>query len=206
MRSIILAFLILIYSSGSAQATTVLVLGDSISAAFGLLEEEGWVHLAEKQLRETNTEIQFVNASISGDTTAGGLRRLPAALSRFEPDIVLIELGGNDGLRGYPIHAMQDNLESMVELIEAADAKALIAGMRIPSNYGAAYTEKFFDAFQLAAQNTGADLLPFILEPIATERSYFQRDGVHPTAEAQPLLAAHVIETLQNLLDTEPGK
>jgi len=200
MRPLLYLCLIVLLHPSSAAAFTVLVVGDSISAAYGLQEQEGWVHLAETELKATNEEIQFVNASISGDTTAGGMRRLPAALNRFQPDLVIIELGGNDGLRGYPIKTMQANLEAMVEAVSDAGAETLIAGMRIPSNYGAAYTEQFFSAFEAAAVNSGAHLLPFILEPIATNRNFFQRDGVHPTAAAQPLMAEHVLNALKDLI------
>lgn len=201
MRLISTVFLILILQSGSAAAYTILVVGDSISAAYGIQEEEGWVHLAQQTMQHSDEEIQFINASISGDTTAGGVRRLPAALERFNPDLLVIELGGNDGLRGYSTKKLQENLETMVVLAKEADAMVLIAGMRIPSNYGAAYTEQFFNSFKLAAENTDAGYLPFILEPIAMERKYFQRDGVHPTADAQPLMAEHMVAAISQLMN-----
>lgn len=201
MRLISTVFLILILQSGSAAAYTILVVGDSISAAYGIQEEEGWVHLAQQTMQHSDEEIQFINASISGDTTAGGVRRLPAALERFNPDLLVIELGGNDGLRGYSTKKLQENLETMVVLAKEADAMVLIAGMRIPSNYGATYTEQFFNSFKLAAENTDAGYLPFILEPIAMERKYFQRDGVHPTADAQPLMAEHMVAAISQLMN-----
>ena len=183
----------------SASAWTALVLGDSISAAYQLDEEDGWVSLAETALRERHpdAEVEFVNASISGDTTDGGLRRLPDALERFEPDLVVIELGGNDGLRGYPPDTMRQNLEEMARLADEAGADVLILGMMIPSNYGSAFTEMFSKAFDDAAAASGAELLPFLLEPIADDRAYFQSDGIHPTAEAQPLLVEHVLPALE---------
>ena len=184
-----------------APAATVLVVGDSISAAYGIDQDDGWVALAEEALREDYPEIEFVNASISGDTTGGGLRRLPDALERFDPDVVVIELGGNDGLRAYPVERMRDNLEAMVEAAEASGAETLILGMMIPSNYGPAYTEAFGRAFAEAAEATGSDLVPFFLEPIAEDRSAFQRDGIHPTAEAQPLLMEHALPALRGVLE-----
>ena len=186
----------------SALAWTALVVGDSIGAAYGLSEEEGWVALAEEALveRHPDAEIRLVNASISGDTTGGGLGRLPDALARFEPDLLVIELGGNDGLRGYPPEAMRRNLEGMARLADEAGAEVLILGMMIPSNYGAAYTTRFGQAFVEAAEASGSALVPFLLEPIAEERAYFQRDGIHPTAEAQPLLVEHVLPALEEAL------
>lgn len=189
-----------------APAATVLVVGDSISAAYGIDMDAGWVALAEDELREDYPDIELVNASISGDTTGGGLRRLPDALERFDPDIVVIELGGNDGLRAYPVDRMRANLEAMAEAAEASGAETLILGMMIPSNYGPAYTRSFGEAFVQAAEATGSALVPFFLEPIATDRGAFQRDGIHPTAEVQPLLVDHAMPALRELLEAlEPG-
>ncbi len=191
------------WQSAQANSFTAMVIGDSISAAYGLREEEGWVALAEKQLRERGFEVDMVNASISGDTTVGGLRRLPDALERFDPDLLIIELGGNDGLRGYNPTAMQKNIEDMARLALERDARVLILGMLIPSNYGQAYLKRFSQAFVDAAANTESDFVPFLLEPIAQDRSYFQADGIHPTAEAQPLLVDHVMPALLEILETE---
>jgi acyl-CoA thioesterase-1 len=183
-----------------ADIYTVLVMGDSISAAYGLPEEDGWVHLAEAALQEEGLQVDFVNASITGDTTGGGLRRLPAALDRFEPDLLVIELGGNDGLRGYPPDAMRKNLEEMATLAQSRGADVLIMGMLIPSNYGQAYLDMFTRAFETAAEKTGSELLPFLLEPIARDRSLFQADGIHPTAEAQPLLMQHALPQIREFV------
>ena len=188
-------------SPALAPAATVLVVGDSISAAYGIDMAEGWVALAEAELREDFPDVELVNASISGDTTDGGLRRLPAALERFDPDVVVIELGGNDGLRAYPVERMRDNLEAMAEAARASGAETLILGMMIPSNYGPAYTASFGEAFAAAAEATDSALVPFFLEPIAADRGAFQRDGIHPTAEAQPLLADHALPALRELLE-----
>ena len=186
---------------GLAGASTVLVVGDSISAAYGIDQDAGWVALAEEELREDFPDVEFVNASISGDTTGGGLARLPAALERFDPDVVVIELGGNDGLRAYPTARMRDNLEAMAEAAQDSGAETLILGMMIPSNYGPAYTAQFGEAFVEAAEATDSALVPFFLEPIASDRGAFQRDGIHPTAEAQPLLVDHALPALRELLE-----
>lgn len=196
-------FLIIAVMSGSvahAESYKVLVIGDSISAAYGISERDGWVSLAEKQLRKEGFDVTFVNASISGDTTAGGLRRLPDALDRFDPDLVIIELGGNDGLRGYPTNAMQQNLESMAAIAKEHGARVLIQGMMIPSNYGAAYLRLFIKAFETAAANSNSLFLPFLLEPIAQDRQYFQSDGIHPSAEAQPLLMLHTLPLIKTAI------
>ena len=204
MKFIPFIYLITLLLVGVARAETVLVIGDSIGAGYGLEEHERWVQLLETKLRKDQPDLDIINASISGDTTSGGLARLPAALERFEPSLVIIELGGNDGLRGYPVKQMQKNLEAMSTLAQEAGAQVLIAGMLIPSNYGPAYLQRFADAFVNAAENTDASLLPFLLEPIATERDYFQKDGIHPNAEAQPLIAEHVLQGLQTLFNKVP--
>lgn len=190
-------------TSSMAQGYTALVIGDSISAAYGLKESDGWVYLAEQSLREQGHDVTIVNASISGDTTGGGLRRLPDALQRFSPDLLIIELGGNDGLRGYPPKSMQQNLEQMAQLAQNEGARVLILGMMIPSNYGAAYLKMFGKAFVDASNNTDSDFVPFLLEPIAQDRDYFQADGIHPTAQAQPLLVEHVMPALLTILEQE---
>ncbi len=201
MKFIPFVYLLVLFFAGAARADTVLLVGDSIGAGYGLEEHQRWAHLLESELRKVEPDLDVINASISGDTTSGGLQRLPAALKRFSPDIVIIELGGNDGLRGYPVKQMQGNLEAMSTMAQEAGAQVLIAGMLIPSNYGAAYLQRFANAFVSAAENTGAELLPFLLEPIATDRGYFQDDGIHPNAEAQPLIADHILQSLEPILE-----
>ncbi len=200
LRTTLLLGAFLAAFSVRADTYTVLVMGDSIGAAYGLPEEDGWVHLAEQTLVEEGLDVQIVNASISGDTTAGGLRRLPDAMERFEPDLLVIELGGNDGLRGYQPATMQANLEGMAKIAQDGGADVLIAGMMIPSNYGPAYRKMFSEAFGKAAENSDSTLLPFLLEPIATERDYFQADGIHPSADAQPLIMEHVLPLIRNFI------
>ncbi len=206
MKFLPFVYAITLLFAGVTRAETVLVIGDSIGAGYGLEEHQRWVTLLEEKLQQLDPEFSIINASISGDTTSGGLQRLPASLERFNPSIVIIELGGNDGLRGYSVKQMQSNLESMATLAQESGAEVLIAGMLIPSNYGPAYLERFADAFVKAAENTNATLLPFLLEPIATSRDYFQDDGIHPNAEAQPLIAEHVIKSLEPLLDAVPAE
>ncbi len=183
-----------------AENITVLVLGDSISAAYGLPQDKGWVKLLETRLQASHPDSKVVNASITGDTTTGGLKRLPQALQQHRPDIAIIELGGNDGLRGQSLKNMRNNLVQMIQLGQSAKAKVLLLGMRIPSNYGPAYTERFQRVFQKASEATGAALMPFFLEPIATDRRYFQSDGIHPSIEAQEKLLDGMWPFLQPLL------
>ena len=178
----------------------VLVFGDSLSAAYGLAESDGWVQLLQAKLDEQASNVTVFNASISGETTAGGLLRLPAAIERFQPDIVVLELGGNDGLRGQSLKTMRENLSAMTTIAQQASAEVLILGMRIPPNYGPVYTERFYNTFSDVAQEHSVDLVPFFLEPIASSRDFFQRDGIHPTAQAQPLLMQVVADALMTMV------
>tara|TARA_R110000868_G_scaffold168291_1_gene402961 strand:+ start:19447 stop:20064 length:618 start_codon:yes stop_codon:yes gene_type:complete len=184
----------------AAFAGTVLVVGDSISAAFGLDTREGWVALLEKRLAEEGFAHQVVNASISGDTSAGGAARLPALLTEHQPELVIIELGGNDGLRGQPPAQLQQNLAAMVQQSQKAGAEVLILGMQLPPNYGVRYTTAFADVFPKVANETGSALVPFVLEGIGGVPSMMQSDGIHPTAEAQPRLLDNVWPMLKPLL------
>ncbi|MFN3581145.1 MAG: arylesterase [Pseudomonas sp.] len=172
------------------HAQTLLIVGDSISAAFGLEIEQGWVSLLEERLKEQEAAVEVVNASVSGDTTAGGLARLPRLLEQHKPDLVVIELGGNDGLRGMPPANMQQNLSAMVRLALDSDARVLLAGIRIPPNYGVRYTEAFEQVFVAVSEEYEIPLVPFVLEGIAGEEdpSLMQSDGIHPTAVAQPMI------------------
>lgn len=193
------ALTLMLWAQG-AVAGTLLVVGDSISAAFGLDSRQGWVALLEKRLSEEGFEHSVVNASISGDTSAGGAARLSALLAEHKPELVIIELGGNDGLRGQPPAQLQQNLASMVEKSQQAGAKVLILGMRLPPNYGARYTTAFAEVFSKVAEESGSALVPFVLEGIGGVPSMMQPDGIHPTAEAQPVLLDNVWPTLKPLL------
>ena len=166
----------------------ILVLGDSISAGYGIRLENGWVNLLQRRLDELQINWRVTNASISGETTTGGLRRLPGLLKDIAPHIVIIELGGNDGLRGYPIPRIKENLTSMVDLSMDAGAIPVIVEMRIPPNYGPRYTGAFDRVFGEAAAETGIPLMPFLLEDVALEPGFMQADGIHPTTAAQPIM------------------
>lgn len=182
------------------QTQTILVLGDSISAAYGIQSEQGWVNLLQKWVDQEELAWQVVNASVSGETTGGGLARLPQLLSDHTPDIVLIELGGNDGLRGYPAKRVKGNLEQMVDLTAASGAQPVLLAMRIPPNYGPRYTRAFEEAFTVVAHSANVPLVPFFLESIALEAGMMQDDGIHPTAAAQPLMLDSVVDHLAPLL------
>jgi acyl-CoA thioesterase-1 len=175
----------------------IVVLGDSISAAYGMNIEQGWVHLWAQSLQD---RARVINASISGETTAGGLARLPALLNTHEPDLVIIELGGNDGLRGYPVSQLKRNLSEMITLSQNAGAQVGLIPMKIPPNYGAAYTEKFFQAFTQVANDHSVTLLPFFLENVAPAPALMQADGIHPKAGAQALLLQALEPVLSNMV------
>jgi acyl-CoA thioesterase-1 len=183
-----------------ASLQSIVVLGDSISAAYGISMEEGWVALLQHRLHAEGTSYTVVNASISGDTSAGGLRRLPDLLSTHAPRIVIIELGGNDGLRGYPISQLTQNLRQMIQLIESAGATAVILPMEIPPNLGKIYTDAFRDSFDKAAENSEARVGAFPLESVALNPTLMQADGIHPTADAQPLILESVWRVLESAL------
>lgn len=186
-------------------ADKLLVLGDSLSAGYGLAAHQSWVSLLQQKLKSQGSAVEVINASISGDTTAGGRARLPAALKAHQPKWVLIELGANDGLRGLSTSVMQANLVHMAQASRAAGATPLLFEMRIPSNYGPAYTQRFTQSFHLAAQEAKAKLVPFFLMPIATDASQFLDDGIHPNAAAQPKLLAAVWPSVQPLLGAAAG-
>jgi len=199
-RALLAALAFAPLASIAAEPPVILVLGDSISAGFGLPPGAGWTHLLQKRLAERRYPHRVVNASISGDTTAGGRSRLPALLARHKPAIVVIELGGNDGLRGAPVATTRANLRRMIELAKAAPARVLLLGMRMPPNFGPTYTAQFEAMYAELARAQGAALVPFFLERIATDLGKFQPDRIHPTAAAQPELVATVWPALMKLL------
>lgn len=189
-----------------AKAPVIMVLGDSISAGYGLDPGQGWVTLLARRLKTRDLPFEVINSSISGDTTAGGRARLPAALQRYQPVIVIVELGGNDGLRGLSLSAMRANLDAIIGQVRCSGAHVLLVGMRLPPNYGPGYTKAFHDVYlQLAAQRRVA-LVPFLLVGVATQRSLMQNDGIHPRANAQPQLLDNLWPQLKTLLKTaKPG-
>lgn len=180
---------------------TVLVLGDSLSAAYGLDASQGWVALTGERIARDMPGWRIVNASISGETTAGGAARVVREVVRHRPAVVVIELGANDGLRGLPLRQTRTNLARMIGAAQGVGAKVLLVGMRMPPNYGAAYTREFERGYHELAKRFDTALLPFLLEPIARDRKHFQDDYLHPDADAQPELRDHVWEVLQPLLD-----
>lgn len=192
---------VVILAPGLSLAGTILVLGDSISAGYGLENvERGWVGLLQQRLAQTHAEWNVVNASISGDTSAGGLARVDDLLQRHAPGIVILELGGNDGLRGLPPARLKDNLTGIIARCRAAGAKVLLVGMRIPPNYGRRYTELFEGVFPQVAAEQKADFVPFLLDGVGGNRSLMQGDGLHPNGEAQPLMLDLVWQKLAPLL------
>lgn len=185
-----------------AAALPVVVLGDSISAAFGIARDQGWVELLGQHLQAEHQSSNYnvINASISGETTGGALARLPDILKQHQPAIVIVELGGNDGLRGYPIKTFRHNLNQLVQLSQSADAKVLLTGMRIPPNYGKRYTDLFYDSYALTAQKYNVPLVPFLLKDIAVHPELMQKDGIHPKAQAQQQILQNVLSHLKTIL------
>lgn len=179
---------------------TILVMGDSLSAAYGLSAAQGWVALTADRIGKTKPGWRIVNASVSGETTAGGASRIAGELQRNRPAVVVIELGANDGLRGLQLQQTRANLEKMIQAAQKANAKVLLIGMRIPPNYGPEYTRGFENNFTALAKQYNVPLLPFLLEPIALDRNAFQADNLHPVATAQPKLRDHVWKALEPLL------
>lgn len=184
-----------------ASASTLLVMGDSLSAAYNLRQEAGWVSLLEKRFSQSNLDIKIVNASVSGETSQGGFSRFAPLLSEYKPCWVILELGANDALRGYPLERTAQNLEKMIEQAHQANAKVLLIGNRIPQNYGRRYTDMFFTLYEKIAEKYQLAYLPFMLEGVALNKSLMQDDGVHPNKDGQPLVLQNILPYLQPLLD-----
>ena len=181
---------------------TLLVFGDSLSAAYGIEEADGWVNLLAEKLTTENPDYTVANASVSGETSTGGLARLPAALAEFQPAIVILELGGNDGLRGLPLRMLKDNLTAMVEMCLEAEAEVLLAGIQIPPNYGPRYTEPFYALFGEIAEEKELAFVPFLIDGIPQQPDLMQEDGIHPKAEAQFMILDNVWPVLAPMLST----
>jgi acyl-CoA thioesterase-1 len=181
-------------ASGSAYSApkTVLVVGDSLSAEYGLARGSGWVALLEQRLKAQKIDARIVNASISGETTSGGRTRLPALLQQHKPNLVVLELGANDGLRGLPVNAAEDNLRTMIALAQKNRAKVLLVGMRMPPNYGRAYTERFAGMYKDLSGELKVPLVPFMLDGVAQEAANFQADRLHPLATAHPIILNNI--------------
>lgn len=190
LKSCVLTVIML---AGNAHAATILVFGDSISAAYGLETRQGWVNLLQQRLDSTAPgKHRVINGSLSGETTSGGVRRLPALVRLHRPDIIILELGGNDGLRGQSPALMERNLLQMVSVANDAGAKVILLGMKIPPNYGKTYTQSFEKVFTNVSRSTGSALLPFFLEGVGGNASLMQKDGIHPVAQAQKRLLDNV--------------
>ena len=194
------AALALMCMAQTATAGTILIVGDSISAAFGLDTRLGWASLLQQRLKEQGYDDQVVNASISGDTSAGGLARLPALLAEHKPQVVIIELGANDGLRGQPPAQLKQNLAAMVDDSQKAGAKVLLLGMLLPPNYGRRYTDAFAKVYSDLGSEKKVALVPFFLEGVGGHPEFIQDDGLHPKANAQGRLLDNVWSTLKPLL------
>ncbi len=179
---------------------SILIIGDSISAGYGIEPSQGWVALLKKRLQENQFDYAVVNASISGDTTSQGLARLPAVLKKAKPQITLVELGGNDGLRGLPISVITRNLQQMITLIQNAHSHVILIGLRLPPNYGTNYTNQFHGLFKDLAKKNGINLVEFFLKNIDENKTLLQADRIHPTAQAQTLLLKNVWPVLEPLL------
>jgi acyl-CoA thioesterase-1 len=192
--------LLFLMSAVWAQPPVIVVFGDSISAGYGVPQGKGWVDLLRQRLQQSGSAYQVVNASLSGETTLGGRNRLSGVLSAHRPQVLILELGANDALRGQSLDAVRDNLLYMVRAAQAAGARVLVLGMRIPPNYGPEYTKKFQALFREVAQQTKAAYVPFLFAGFAEDRKMFQPDGVHPTVEAQPKMLDTVWSTLSGLV------
>lgn len=177
-----------------AAEPVILVFGDSLSAGYGIAAEQAWPKLLEKELARQGKKFRVVNASVSGETTAGGLTRFPASLKQHQPQWVILALGANDGLRGLPVESTKKNLASMVNQAQQSGAKVHLVGMQMPPNYGARYTQQFAAVFPSLAQQYKVSLSPFLLAPVIANNQYFQADQLHPTAAAQPLIMKYILK------------
>ena len=202
LKKVIFYFLIIFSFTNIiiAEEETLLILGDSISAGYGINQKDNWVSVLQSKFDNDGTSIKLINSSVSGDTTSGGLQRLRRDLQKFDPDYVLIELGGNDALRGYPIKRIKDNLQTMIALIKNNNSKVLLMQIRIPPNYGQKYTLAFERIYLELASTEEIYFLPFMLENVGLNPDLMQPDGIHPNAKAQPLIAKDMKKNLDSLL------
>jgi acyl-CoA thioesterase-1 len=204
LRTLFILFL-LISPAKSVATENILLVGDSLSAAYGIPAESGWVALLQQRLESEHYPYQLVNASISGDTSANARSRLPGALDKYRPAIVILQLGGNDGLRGLSLAEMKQNLAAMIELVASRKGSSLLLGVHLPPNYGRHYTERFHGIYHELAEETGTALVPSMVDGIGTRSELMQVDGIHPNRDAQPLIAERVWSGLQPLLSQRPG-
>lgn len=200
MNIALLLALSLASTASYSASKTVLVLGDSLSAEYGLQRGQGWVALLEKRLQEKNINARIVNASVSGETTIGGKNRLPALLQKNQPTLVVVELGANDGLRGLPVAETAKNLRDIISAAKKINAQVLLVGMQLPPNYGSDYTKRFAALFGTLAKETKSTLVPFMLDGIVMQPQLFQADRIHPTAAAQPVILNTIWPYFQQLI------
>lgn len=200
MRVIALIAFSVFTTCAYSASKTILVLGDSLSAEYGIERGTGWVALLQKKLEAEKVNAAIINASISGETTSGGLTRLPILLNKYHPDIVMIELGANDGLRGLSLSATEGNLHAMIMASKKAKSKVLVIGMRLPPNYGTDYSRRFFSMYSKEAKQTHSSLVPFLLDGIAEKSELFQADHLHPVASAHPVILSNIWPALKPLL------
>jgi len=205
-RQLLLVTLLLATAIARAGPPTILILGDSISAAYGIDTSQGWVALLQQRLRQEHFDYRVVNASVSGDTTRTGLNRLDAALQQYRPAIVIVALGGNDGLRGLPFSEIETSLSRIIEVSQQQGAKVLLAGVRLPPNYGAFYNTRFAALFRRLADTRQVALVPRLLDGIDEHAELMQADGIHPTAAAQARILDNVWPHLLPLLDSRPAE
>ena len=199
IRLIYVMLLVLSVTAAAVQAKTLLILGDSLSAGYGLSQQQSWVYLLQQKLDQQNSGWKLINASISGETSGGGLARLPALLDQHKPEYVLIELGANDGLRGFPVQQLETNLASMIKQARSKNSKAVLMQIRIPPNYGPRYTKLFTDLYPKVANQQQVPLWPFFMETIALKPQWMQADGLHPNLEAQPVIADLMLALVASL-------
>jgi len=201
-RLFLLLISLTLYTQSTIASTTlksrILILGDSLSAAYGIPYEQGWVALAQKEIDD---KAIITNASISGETTVGGLQSLPEHLERVQPDIVVIELGANDGLRGFPLPGIKNNLQALVDLSKQANAKVVLLGIHIPPNYGKRYTEGFYQNFLNIAEQNELEFVPFMLDGVALKSELMQSDRLHPNADGQPIILNNVLPAITRALN-----
>jgi acyl-CoA thioesterase-1 len=200
LKRVLLLCLMLCAPAAYSASKTLLVLGDSISAEYGLPRDSGWVSLLQTRLSDDKLQVSVVNASISGETTAGGLTRLPALLQQHKPAVLIIELGGNDGLRGLSLAATQSNLREMIKSADRIGARVLLLGMRVPPNYGPDYSKRFAAMYQGLARERNVKLVPFLFAGLEDTERFFQQDRIHPNQRAQAVMLDNVWPSLRSLL------
>ena len=200
IKKILLGLLLSVVTLPAIAKNTILVVGDSLSAAYGMRQEQGWAALLQQRLHDQQYDYQIINVSVSGDTTSNGLAKLPAALKQYQPAITIIALGGNDGLRGLPLVTIKKNLNEMIMLAKDANSQVVLVGVRLPPNYGPAYTDGFQQIFETLASQNEIRVVPSMLQNIDEKKSAFQNDGIHPTAAVQSAIMDNIWSTLKGLL------